>query len=388
MELVETARYSWSLEVTNVATSERILFVKFQEREILEDLGRIIFAVISAFSTAGYKIQLFNNIDVADLKKYGSRILDFENLTLTSEPPSVTEAATYLFDKEDAEIGRLGWLRRIKVRFDVFSSYRFQRPVIMPFPVHPNQNTPDLPARLKKLRSTNKNMKVFFSGDTKEYKKLRVRYPKTKIARLPLIKYVIENMTDNVLLVSDKSDLERLPQARYIDKCVIVDTNQVWVKDKDWLPSLARAHMFLCLPGALMPMCHNATEAMAVGTIPITNYPEWFDPDLIHMENCIVFDDEEDLIEKLKLVMDMDQGELSRIRENAIDYYETYLRSASFIHRIESHEDSDITVLILTGFNVRNNASRLNKNSILIRGTTSNYSRAWYEKLFARLLSA
>ena len=43
-----------------------------------------------------------------------------------------------------------------------------------------------------------------------------------------------------------------------------------------------------------MPMCHNIIESMAVGVIPITNYPEWFDPDLEHMKNCIVFDDQKD----------------------------------------------------------------------------------------------
>lgn len=53
---------------------------------------------------------------------------------------------------------------------------------------------------------------------------------------------------------------------------------------------LASADFFLCQPGEIMPQCHNIVEAMAVGTIPLTNYPDWLSPPLVDGREALVFD--------------------------------------------------------------------------------------------------
>jgi hypothetical protein len=106
---------------------------------------------------------------------------------------------------------------------------------------------------------------------------------------------------------------------------------------------------------------------MAVGTIPITNYPEWMRPNLVHMENCIVFDDEADLIRKVQLALSLDKSEIARMRANVIDYYRKHLDPRIFVRGLEARPERDITVLLYTEDNVRDNWAQLDRHSVLMR---------------------
>ena len=370
-------------------SAKKFLFAKFSEEEILLEQGRLLFALLNAFSTQGYRIELFDNLQVDKLGKYGKPVFSLKNLAVTDSLPKDTQNWIYLFDREYMGFGRHPWHRKVMVRYDVFSPYWFKKPVIMPFPLHPHHNTPDLKRRLQQYRSTRKNMKIFFSGDTKGYSQNRIQYPKEKLPRLTIINTILERLGDQVLLVNESSDLNNLRDAAYVNKCVIVDTNNIWVESKNWMDDIARADFFLSPPGIVMPMCHNIIEAMSVGTIPVTNYPEWFDPDLRHMENCIVFDDSEDLIKKIQLAMKMGDAQRAKMRKNVIDYYETHLKAEVFIHRLESSKARVLPVLMYLEKNVARNFSKLNRNSILISGTRfageDNWISSIPQRLFKRL---
>jgi hypothetical protein len=367
-------------------SAKKLLFAKFMEEEILLEQGRLLFALLNTFSSEGYQVRLFNNLSEDRLGKYGQLVFSLKNLTLVDVPPEDTHDWIYLFDREDRSYRRHPWQRKIIVRYDVFSPYWLRKPVIMPFPLHPNHNTPDLDKRLQEYRSFRKSMKIFFSGDTKGYSQNRIQHPKAKLPRLEVINTILENLEDDALRIDDPSDLNNMRDSTNINKCVIVDTSKIWVDSRDWLGDLARSDFFLCPPGIVMPMCHNIIEAMAVGTIPITNYPEWFDPDLRHMENCIVFDDREDLIEKLQLAMKMGEAQRAKIRKNVIDYYETHMKAEVFIHRLESSNARKLTVLMYLEKNVARNFSKLNKYSILITGTTFAEENDWIKHIPQRLL--
>jgi hypothetical protein len=348
--------------------NKRFLFARFQGTEILEEYGRNLYLLLNVFASSGYEIKVFNNLANRNLEKYGQLIYSLENLELTEAPPKCTDEWVYLFDKEDRATGRLAWYKKIQVRYDVFSTYRFRNPVIMPFSMHPAHVTQDLKRRLEDLRSRKSNMRIFFSGDTSGYTRNRIRYPKAKLPRLKIINTILDRMETEVLYVKDMSMLGGSQREKNIRKCVIVDTNETWVDERDWLGYLARADFFLSPPGIIMPMCHNVIEAMAVGSIPICNYPEWFTPDLTHMENCIAFDDQDDLIAKLKLALAMGEEEILRMRTNVLNYYETHLKPDTFLHRIESSKDKKVIVLIITEANMLRYSSKLKKSSVLMRG--------------------
>lgn len=126
-----------------------------------------------------------------------------------------------------------------------------------------------------------------------------------------------------------------------------------------------------------MPMCHNVIEAMAVGTIPIINYPEWLNPGLVDMENCIAFDSKADLAKKITEVLNMKREQIDEMRTRVIEYYQNNLDPAGFMKKLESNTDKEITLLMITDAHVAKNDSKLNRHSILINGVPRFPSDIW-----------
>jgi hypothetical protein len=59
---------------------------------------------------------------------------------------------------------------------------------------------------------------------------------------------------------------------------VFADTAHARVPQFEWLDAIHSADFLLCPPGRVFPLCYNLVEAMAGGTVPITNYPDWLTP--------------------------------------------------------------------------------------------------------------
>lgn len=358
-------------------TTAKYLFAKLQTRDLLVEQGRLLYAVLYAFSSAGYRISLFDNLDPESLGRCGKLVPSIPNVTLTTAPPGNPEDYIYLYDKEDRGLGKRSWRKKLKVKDDLFSSYCFKSPIVVPYGIHPRQTGPDLDERLAQHRDRERKMRIFFSGDTKNYGRNRIQYPAPKLPRLEVINTILERLGDAVTRVADSATLNMLRDAGYTNKCVIVDTSQIWVEEREWLGSLARADFFLSPPGIVMPMCHNIIEAMAVGTIPITNYPEWLEPRLSHMENCIVFDDKDDLINKIRSVLEMDSTEIARMRANVVSYYENHLKPSVLARELEARPERENVALVYTEGNVARNSAKLNANSILLRESATAKQPGW-----------
>jgi len=346
----------------------RRIFAKFTGKEILLERGRLLFSILDLFANRGYEVTLFDNFADRELGKYGGLIHTLPGIELSDRPRGDIEEAIYLFDREERHLGRRPWRKKVQVRFDLFAPFWFSDPLIMPFPMHPSQaNTSH--ERLLRCRSRVRSLRLFFAGDTEHYSREWVRFPRSKMARLPVINAVREELGEEVVIVDDAEELSRLAGDGYTRKCVLTGSSEVRIPPESWLDAIAAADFFLAPPGIVMPMCHNIIEAMAVGSIPVTNYPEWLDPHLRHMENCIVFGDRADLVAKLKSVLQMDEAEIGRLRDNVVDYYETYLRPEAFVRRLEAHPDRAVPILMYTERNMVKRGSRLGRRSILMHST-------------------
>ena len=343
------------------------VYAKFLKTEILGEMGRLLFSLLNMFSVSGYHISLFDSLPPEKLDKYGRLARELPRVTLTRADPANPEEALYLFDDEDGRLSSSRWRKRVQVRFDVFAPYWFRRPLIMPYPVHPVHAGPDLQARLQADRARPKKMRVFFSGDREGYVSNRIRYPKPKLPRLEVINAVLEGMGERARLVRGERELADLTSAGYVDECLVMAQDGERIDTVRWLSTLATADFFLCPPGYVMPMCHNTVEAMAVGAIPIINYPEWFTPRLVHLETCIAFDDRADLIAKLEHVLSMDATAIARMRERVVAYYDEHLAPEAFVRELEAIRRHKVVVLMITDANVSRNAAKLNARSVLMR---------------------
>ena len=351
----------------NHSSGKPAVFAKFLGTEILGEQGRLMFALLNAFASSGYPVLLLDNIPVEKLGKYGLRARTLNGLTLTTAVPEGSSAMFYLFDIEDKGISKRKWRRQIEVRFDIFSPYWLGRPILMPYPVHPVHTAPNLEERLAGLRATPRRLRIFFSGETAGYTRNRVTYPAVKLPRHEIIQTVLARMGDNAIFVQDQPTFDRLLAAGHLRKCVIMDTSKVRIADENWLGVLSAADFFLAPPGIVMPMCHNAIEALAVGAVPIINYAEWFDPALEHGRDCIAFDNKDALINSLNSALAMDEAEITELRAGALAYYDTHLTNRSFLASLDARRGHRIQVLMIAEAYVGRNASRLNGRSFLMR---------------------
>jgi hypothetical protein len=353
------------------STAKPVTFVKFQGREIHAELGRYLFSLLNAFATSRHPILLTDNVPVEQLGLYAATARAFEGIALTNVVPERTSDKIYLFDVEDEEAASRVWLRKIRVKFDVFSPYWLRQPVLMPYPIHPVHVSPDLRERLARLRAGRRCMRVFFSGDMEGYTRNHIKYPGPKLPRLEVINTIRERLGDRVVFVQNQETLEQVLAAKFVDKCVILDTSKLRVPDQEWLGVLSKAEFFLAPPGIVMPMCHNSVEALAVGAVPVINYAEWFDPNLESMRNCIAFDEKQSLIDGLGKILAMDETRIAELRKQSIAYYDSHLSAESFMTRIESRVEREIEVLVITERYVAQNAHRLGSRSVLMRGSSS-----------------
>ncbi len=344
------------------------IYARFSGPEIFLEQGRLLFSLLHVFAREGYQIDLYDWLGEQPLEKYGQLIYGLDSLRLVHAAPADPAQQWYLYDHPLLELASLPWQKRLQVRFDLFSPFWRENPIIMPFPMHPMQSGltgEDLTA----LRRTERRMRVFFSGDTEHYRRIWIRYPRTKLPREQIVMAAIGGLGEQAVLVHDATELaDRLAQG-YTQKCVFTASSQVRIEFADWLPTLAKADFFLSPPGIVMPMCHNIIEAMAVGTIPITNYPEWLDPPLRHGRECLAFDDEADLIAQLRQALAMDPAQIESLRRGVIEYYERHLRPDGFVRRVETSTENPLLILMYTERNVARNAKRLGRTSLLMQGT-------------------
>ena len=106
------------------------------------------------------------------------------------------------------------------------------------------------------------------------------------------------------------------------------------VSQDQWLRFLSQVDFFLCPPGVLLPWSHNAVEAMAVGTIPLTNYSDLFFPNLVHHINSVTFSSCSDLRARVLEILEMSQEKIEAMRNEVVAYYDAHLCWRRFAGRL------------------------------------------------------
>ena len=105
---------------------------------------------------------------------------------------------------------------------------------------------------------------------------------------------------------------------------------------------LSGFNFFLALPGFLVPHCHNLIEALSSGTIPIIhkNYARLMTPPLVHLENAVLFENLEDLDEKIHFAFKLDEEQITKMRKSVENYYTKNLTPSSVVEKILSNKEN------------------------------------------------
>ena len=204
----------------------------------------------------------------------------------------------------------------------------------MPLPMHPQLYVEYFETRhLRVYRANTRRLRILFSGNCDEegYNQPIIREVYGKLSRFEIMKAIQTRRWGR--WVSDAELSELLKQNDYQNEFVVVD-HRVRINQRHWLNTVSQSDFFLCPPGIVLVRSHNLVEAMAVGTIPITNYPEWFFTPLRHGINALTFTTVEELGKAIDLARRMSDAQIAEMRKNVIAYYEEHLELKSFVTRL------------------------------------------------------
>jgi glycosyltransferase involved in cell wall biosynthesis len=241
--------------------------------------------------------------------------------------------------------------KRIRLRYDYSPAVEVEPShFMMPFILHPKQYTHHRALdRLEEYRRAQRRVRVIFSGnyepDKYDNPVLRERFG--KLPRYPIIDFLQSHGLGRV--VTSWGELQSIYAGEYYNGLVLVDTSRFRILEEEWMNILSKTDFCLCPPGFIMPMCHNAVEAMAVGTIPVTNYPDWFFPQLTDRGNCIQFSSTEELREGIDEIRAMTGDQIAPMRERVVDYYDRHLSLPRFGLRLLSSPEREVILHVLDG---------------------------------------
>ena len=217
----------------------------------------------------------------------------------------------------------------------------------MPFSLFPKLYADGQDQRLAEQRTQARQWSIFFGGDAEPAKYSKPSIPRIygKVSR-PNMLDALRAALPSTQLADPKAQAEfDALLAQSFAGLVIMNTRHCKVPPAAWLSTLAKARFFLACPGYRYPMSHNVIEALAVGSVPILEYPEQFYPALQNGVNCLTFNGVENLKDVAKRALAMPDDKWATMRDAAITYYEQHLAPQATVDALmRATPDADNTV--------------------------------------------
>jgi len=289
--------------------------------------------------------------------------------------PCDTAGKMFVHDGRGAPLEAGDWGKTVRIDYDIASAPPTDGAwTVMPYPMHPLIYAAGHDGDRHRLRHADRAVRLFFAGNvdahayTSSSSMQAIRSRFEMMDRASVISSLLEGLDGRAQRIRDRGAWQSLLAAGQARQTVLAIDSSFRIPLDDWLETLSRCDVFLAPPGVFMPLCHNAVEAMAVGCIPLTNYADWFTPRLMHMRNCIEFTDEDDLVEKAKMVLKMEPERLAAMRANVIDYYDRFLDPDRFLDRLVAHPARTLTVFMIT--ERRSIWERVGEDSVLLADRT------------------
>lgn len=217
---------------------------------------------------------------------------------------------------------------------------------VVPYGIHPahvhNLGLKCLTERLISLRTSVRKRRLFFAGSMHSFYDRRgvIGGVFGKLSRMQIL--TLARATGMFFEPSDREQFRNSDES-----FILIDSARCGIPQAQWLSEVARSDFMLCPPGAIMPMCYNIVESMAVGTIPLTNYPEWFFPRLRHGQECFAFTDKDDLLTCLEEIRTLSASRIAAMRQACITYYDTYLDPRAVVTRILASGSDHVRLHVL-----------------------------------------
>jgi hypothetical protein len=295
------------------------------------------------FDIAGWNVSLRARPNLLlNLRNYSEYIYDITGLELRLSTPK--DADLYISDRRKGD----GWLF---LDTDFFSPLKKAPDSIsLPFFMHPDVYHTRLHLDLPEFgERADRPIRVFLGGNLSDVYRTRAMERFDLVNRSEVARIVLEAFEAGAdhfeIKTPEGADAVLAGTARH--PSVLMRTSMV--PPRTWMSLLSASDFFIASPGVIMPFSHNIIEAMAVGTIPITQYGHFFDPPLVDGSTCLKFSDAASLRERITELTLMKDGEIEELRQNVKAYYDRYLAPRSTVERIVNHSDPLGRIYLIAG---------------------------------------
>ena len=324
-------------EVT-VAKKNEIVYFDINKNIYHRHLFNLVYWLLSAGFTVKFK---YSTSLVKSFTNYSALIFRLKNVSLSFTRPKHTKL-TFTDSPDKATLKNNIYLNNNYFNDTDDESYH------VPLGMHPLVYFKGYYTEADKLRyNTSRNIRILFSGNVNKefYGSGQMENTFGKVSRYRIYKILKENFDSDILI--DNVDRDKLYNSNYNSHVIFNNSAKYEILIKDYFPVLSKSDFYLFCPGVTHPLCHNNFEAMAVGCIPILQYPEYFYPGLEHGVNCIVFEDEKDLVSKIRYVLTMTERDIAELRKNVNKYYDLHLAIDGVINNISISAENGINTFYI-----------------------------------------
>jgi hypothetical protein len=262
------------------------------------DLKRPFLMVVRFLRLAGFDVVV--TTDVRGMTKADQyAVAAFQDPHVRFAPLGV-RGADLVISNDSSRAG--GASRFLHLDFDIFSADPGASAThFIPICFHPIYLTAEIFRYASSVPlQTSRAIRIFFSGnfDGAAYDRDETRNLFGFLSRDGIIRSIRQRYGSSA--ISEPSSLGELEagisKGSYKQSIVLVHSRKFRVEGSSWFSVLGNSDFVLSPPG-IGPYCHNTVEAMAVGAIPILQYPMYYHPPLRHGTECIAFKDERELFE-------------------------------------------------------------------------------------------
>lgn len=240
--------------------------------------------------------------------------------------------------------------RRIRLDDDYYADVA-DGALTMPYFCHPDFYRLRLHEAVPRLRAGERSVRVFFAGTADDAKYDR-QFAFPIATRSAILRAVTAELADELTTVRTRAELAapRGGAAQRLLFAISDDTDDTTdrhlMTPAEYIGLMARSDFFLAPPGWVMPHCHNIVEAMAVGTIPITNYGGYMTPPLEDGVTCLAFDTPEGAVAAIRRALSMPAAEIAAMRAAVVRYHDEELSSRAFRRRLDANPAAVVTVRV------------------------------------------
>ena len=218
------------------------------------------------------------------------------------------------------------------------SQHRF----FAPYFAHPEFYRTGLHNAVLNMRRRERNVKIFFAGGYNTHYSENFRFP--ILSRDKILRHLIEQFEWAIKADADKNGVKSILFVSPSDGGSL-DKHKLSIQD--YIDTMSRSEFFICPPGCVHPHSHNLVEAMSVGAIPITNYHSYMRPPLTPDGNCLAFSTLQELEIAVNRALHMHVGEVQRLRESVISYYDEHLKPENFGKKLMERPASISEVVVI-----------------------------------------